>query len=163
MVALPLREGDHACFASWSPLQGFQSQWKPIALSPERFFDLLLSVERFVRERLWPNEAKVAEVDAVPKALLEETWMTPLFGPSIPEDCAGLGLGMSEQIQAAFQPGQVSPAVRSLIGTNIGIGPQGILIDGTEEQKQRYLPELASGRMIDAFYLTKPESGSDAA
>jgi acyl-CoA dehydrogenase len=70
---------------------------------------------------------------------------------------------MSEEIQVAFRLGQTSPAFRSLIGTNVGIGSQGILLDGTEEQKQRYLPELASGRTIGAFCLTEPESGSDAA
>src|SRR5690606_31934347 len=55
------------------------------------------------------------------------------------------------------------PAFRSLIGTNNGIGSQGIVIDGTEEQKQKYLPRLASGEIIGSFALTEPESGSDAA
>jgi acyl-CoA dehydrogenase len=65
-------------------------------------------------------------------------------------------------VQVAFQLGQTSPAFRSLIGTNNGIGSQGIVIDGTEEQKRAYLPRLANGEIVGAFALTEPESGSDA-
>ena len=59
--------------------------------------------------------------------------------------------------------GYTSPAFRSLIGTNNGIGSSGIIIDGTEEQKQKYLPRLASGELIASFALTEPDAGSDAA
>jgi acyl-CoA dehydrogenase len=59
--------------------------------------------------------------------------------------------------------GRTSPAFRSLIGTNNGIGSSGLVIDGTEEQKQKYLPRLASGEIIGSFCLTEPEAGSDAA
>jgi acyl-CoA dehydrogenase len=58
--------------------------------------------------------------------------------------------------------GHTSPAFRSLIGTTVGIGSQGILFDGSDEQKQKYLPRLASGEMIASFALTEPDSGSDA-
>jgi acyl-CoA dehydrogenase len=63
----------------------------------------------------------------------------------------------------AFELGQTSPAFRSLIGTNNGIGAMGIFLDGTDEQKQRYLPRLARGELIGSFALTEPEAGSDAA
>ncbi|HBP69346.1 MAG TPA: acyl-CoA dehydrogenase, partial [Alcanivorax sp.] len=56
-----------------------------------------------------------------------------------------------------------SPAFRSFFGTNNGIGAQGILIDGTEEQKQKYVPRLATGEVISSFCLTEPDVGSDAA
>ena len=56
-----------------------------------------------------------------------------------------------------------SPAFRSLIGTNNGIGSQGIVIDGTEQQKQYWLPRLARGEIVGSFALTEPDSGSDAA
>jgi acyl-CoA dehydrogenase len=52
---------------------------------------------------------------------------------------------------------------RTRIGTNNGIGSQGILIDGTEEQKRKYLPKIASGEWTACFALTEPEAGSDAA
>src|SRR5690606_37213525 len=56
-----------------------------------------------------------------------------------------------------------SPAFRSVFGTNIGIGSQGILMDGTPEQKASYLPKVASGELIMSFALTEPDAGTDAA
>jgi acyl-CoA dehydrogenase len=75
----------------------------------------------------------------------------------------GLGLAVAEEMHLAFELGQTSPAFRSLFGTNVGIGSLGIVIDGTEAQKRRYLPRLASGEIIGSFCLTEPEAGSDAA
>jgi hypothetical protein len=69
---------------------------------------------------------------------------------------------MSEEVQVAFRLGGTSPAFRSLIGTNNGIGSQGIVIDGTPEQKAFYLPRLASGEIVGSFCLTEPDVGSDA-
>jgi acyl-CoA dehydrogenase len=86
-----------------------------------------------------------------------------LFGMTIPESHGGLGLGMSEEVQVLFELCRTSPAFRSVHGTNNGIGSQGIIIDGTEEQKRKYLPRLASGEIIASFALTEPEAGSDAA
>ena len=124
---------------------------------------LLASIGRFVHERLVPNEALVAETDAVPAPIIAEMKSLGLFGLSIPETYGGLGLTMEEEVEVAFVLGGTSPAFRSLIGTNNGIGSQGIILDGTEEQKKRYLPKLASGELVAAFALTEPGSGSDAA
>src|SRR5262249_45249611 len=103
------------------------------------------SIGRFVRERLIPNEALVAETDVVPEPIIAEMKKLGLFGLSIPESYGGLGLTMEEEVEVAFVLGGTSPAFRSLIGTNNGIGSQGIILDGTAEQKARYLPRLASG------------------
>jgi len=70
---------------------------------------------------------------------------------------------MEEEVRVAFELSQTSPAFRSLVGTNNGIGSQAIILDGDEEQRRRYLPRLASGELIAAFALTEPSSGSDAA
>src|SRR5206468_4046567 len=70
---------------------------------------------------------------------------------------------MEEEVNVAFALGRAALAFRSLIATNNGIGSQGIIMDGTPEQKAKYLPALASGDMIASFALTEPESGSDAA
>jgi acyl-CoA dehydrogenase len=84
------------------------------------------------------------------------------FGLSIPEDYGGLGLH-EEEVRVTFELGQTSPVFRSRFGTNIGIGSQGIVFDGTEEQKRHYLPKLAAGEITGAFALTEPDIGSDAA
>ena len=126
--------------------------------------DLLLeSVRRFVRERLIPNEHRVADTDAIPEEIVAEMRELGLFGLSLPETYGGLGLTMEEEVAVAFELARTSPAFRSLIGTNNGIGAQGIVIDGTDAQKQRWLPRLASGELVGAFALTEPGSGSDAA
>ncbi|ARJ65280.1 acyl-CoA dehydrogenase [Magnetospirillum sp. ME-1] len=124
---------------------------------------LLDTLSRFVRERLVPNEERIAEDDALPAEIVAEMKELGLFGLSIPEEYGGLGLSMEEEVLCAFEIGQTSPAFRSIFGTNNGIGSQGIIIDGTEEQKRKYLPLLATGEMIASFALTEPNAGSDAA
>ncbi len=124
---------------------------------------LLASVSRFVRERLVPNEDVVAESDAIPDDLITEMRDLGLFGLCIPEEYGGLGLTMEEEVLVAFELAKTSPAFRSLVGTNNGIGSQGLIADGTPAQKARYLPRLASGELVASFALTEPESGSDAA
>jgi acyl-CoA dehydrogenase len=130
---------------------------------PETLAALLDGIRRFVRERLVPNEAVVAETDAIPAPIVAEMKALGLFGLAIPEEYGGLGLTMEEEVGVAFELGRTSPAFRSLFGTNNGIGSQGIILDGTAEQKARYLPRLASGELIASFALTEPGSGSDAA
>ncbi|MCP5153101.1 MAG: acyl-CoA dehydrogenase family protein [Ectothiorhodospiraceae bacterium] len=124
---------------------------------------MVRTVRRFVDERLIPLEAKVADDDRVPPEIVEEMRALGLFGMSIPEEHGGLGLSMTEETQILLALGRTSPAFRSMIGTNNGIGSQGIVMDGTDEQKRRYLPRLASGEIIGSFALTEPGSGSDAA
>lgn len=123
---------------------------------------LIDSVARFVRERLVPNEGLVEESDKIPSDIVAEMRELGLFGLSIPEQYGGLALTMEEEVLVAFELAKTSPAFRSLIGTNNGIGSQGIIIDGTPAQKEKYLPKLASGEMIASFALTEPEAGSDA-
>ena len=125
--------------------------------------ELVETVRRFVTERLMPQERAVAEADAVPPGLVEEMRALGLFGLSTPPEYGGLGLGLVDEMHIAFELGRTSPAFRSLFGTNIGIGSLGIVIDGTEAQKQAYLPKLATGELIGSFCLTEPEAGSDAA
>lgn len=119
-------------------------------------------VSRFVRERLIPFEAEVAETDRIPPEIVAEMRALGLFGMSIPEGFGGLGLTMEEEVAVVFALGRASPAFRSVIGTNNGIGSQGLVMCGSREQKLRYLPRMATGEIIGSFALTEPEAGSDA-
>jgi len=130
---------------------------------PETLAALMENIAHFVRERLIPNEARVEETDAIPEAIVAEMKAMGLFGLSIPAEYGGIGLTMEEEVCVAFELGRTSAAFRSLFGTNNGIGSQGILLDGTPEQRAKYLPCLASGEIIGSFALTEPGSGSDAA
>jgi acyl-CoA dehydrogenase len=121
------------------------------------------TLRRFVRERLVPLEQQVAEDDHIPDEIRAAFAEMGLFGLSIPEEFGGLGLDLAEEVELVIELGWTSPAFRSMFGTNVGIGSQGILIDGTEEQKRHYLPKLASGEMVASFALTEPDAGSDAA
>ena len=119
-----------------------------MALDNETRDQLIGTVARFVSERLVPLEAKVAEDEAIPPEVVDEMRGLGLFGLSIPEQFGGLGLTTEEEIRVVFELGQTSPAFRSAFGTNVGIGSQGLVMDGTEAQKNEYLPKLASGEMI---------------
>jgi len=133
-----------------------------MSLDAETRQQLLDSVSRFVRERLRPLEDQVAENDAVPDDIIQEMRELGLFGLAIPEEFGGLGLSMEDECLTMFEMGRTSPAFRSVFGTNVGIGSQGIVMFGTDEQKQEWLPGLASGEIIASFALTEPEAGSDA-
>ncbi|QQS13168.1 MAG: acyl-CoA dehydrogenase family protein [Rhodospirillales bacterium] len=129
---------------------------------PESFEALLDTLRRFVRERCVPNEARVEAEDRIPPALEDEMRALGLFGFSIPEEYGGLGMTCEELVLAAMELSQASPAFRARVGTNTGIGAEGIVVDGTPAQRARYLPRLASGEWTGSFALTEPEAGSDA-
>ncbi|MGL4634928.1 MAG: acyl-CoA dehydrogenase family protein, partial [Beijerinckiaceae bacterium] len=120
------------------------------------------TIRRFVDDRLIPRESEVANIDAMPDDIVQEMREMGLFGLSIAEEFGGLGLSMEDEALVIFEIGRAAPAFRSIFATNVGIGSQGIAIDGTAEQKALYLPRLASGELIGSFALTEPEVGSDA-
>src|ERR1700723_4555291 len=134
-----------------------------MALDTETRDQLIDPVGRFGAERLRPLEAQVAENDAVPDDVVAEMRELGLFGLSIPEEYGGLEISMEDECLVAVELGRTSPAFRSAFGTNVGIGSQGLVMFGTPEQKQRYLPGIASGEIGTSFALTEPEAGSDSA
>ncbi len=133
-----------------------------MALDIETYNSLLDVVRRFVDEELIPAEREVAAGDEIPARIVEQMRALGLFGLSIPNEYVGIGLEVFEEVGVMLELGRASPAFRSLIATNVGIGSQGIVIDGTDAQKASYLPKIADGTLIGSFALTEPETGSDA-
>lgn len=134
-----------------------------MALDAESFDILLPTLQRFIRERLIPAENHLEEHDEVPADIIEDMKAMGLFGLTVPESYGGIGLSVSQEVQVNHELGRTASAFRSVFGTNIGIGSQGILMDGTPEQKAEYLPQVASGELIMSFALTEPDAGTDAA
>ncbi len=125
----------------------------------DQFADTL---RRYVRERLVPLEDQVAEDDRIPDEVVEEFREMGLFGLTVPEAYGGPGLNSEQETRAVSELAWTSAAFRSLIGINLGVGSQGLVQDGTEAQKQYWLPKIAAGEVITSFALTEPDSGSDA-
>ena len=134
-----------------------------MALDAETLEQFLDTIGKFVDNRLRPLESQVGAEDRIPDDVIEEMKELGLFGLTIPEEYGGLGLNMSEEVAVARVFGHTSPAFRSVFGTNVGIGSQSLIIDGTEEQKRQWLPGMATGEIIGSFCLTEPDAGSDAA
>lgn len=129
---------------------------------PEKLQALLSQVRAFVRERWHPMENEVEQLDAVPDPIVDELRRHGFFGWSIPEAYGGLGLTTEELILAAFEISQASVALRARVGTNTGIGSEALVADGTPEQKQRWLPRMATGELTGCLALTEPDAGSEA-
>ena len=119
-----------------------------MALDIESFDILLPAIQRFVLERLVPAENYLEEHDEVPADIIEDMKEMGLFGLTVPEEYGGIGLSVSQEVLVNYELGRTAAAFRSVFGTNIGIGSQGILMDGTPEQKAEYLPRVASGELI---------------
>lgn len=130
---------------------------------PENYRMMAETVRRFVERELEPISQKVEEEDRIPDEVVQKMRELGLFGLSIPEEYGGLGLGVLGECLVYEELSKTNACFRTRIGTNNGIGSQGIVIDGTEEQKRKYLPKIASGEWTACFALTEPEAGSDAA
>jgi acyl-CoA dehydrogenase len=129
---------------------------------PDEVLMLRDTLRRFVQRELDPISEQVEEDDHIPDEVVAKMAELGLFGLAIPEAYGGQEQSVLAQCVANEELSRTNACFRTRIGTNNGIGSQGILIAGTEEQRRRYLPELASGRMIGAFALSEPNAGSDA-
>lgn len=130
-------------------------------MDAQTFEDVLKAVRTFVRSEVVPAEELIEETDQIPDAIRSQAAEIGLFGFALPEQYGGLGCTMAEEVELAMELGHTAPAFRSMFGTNNGIAGQVLVNLGTEEQKQRYLPDLASGAKLAAFALTEPDAGSD--
>jgi acyl-CoA dehydrogenase family member 9 len=99
----------------------------------------------------------------MPASFLEELKSFGLFGLIIPEEFGGMGFGTSAYSRVLQEIATHDGSVALTVGAHSSIGMRGLLLFGTDAQKKRWLPRLASGEMIAAFCLTEPGAGSDAA
>ncbi|MBS0220167.1 MAG: acyl-CoA dehydrogenase family protein [Proteobacteria bacterium] len=120
-------------------------------------------VRAFVTAELQPHDAEIEETGRVPEIAMAGLRRMGLFGTNTPQAYGGLGLSMLGSCLAIEEIAKAHTAFYYLSGVNVHIGSKPIEFSGTEEQKRRWLPELASGRVIGAFALTEQGAGSDAA
>jgi acyl-CoA dehydrogenase len=121
------------------------------------------AVHDFVQEEVEKVAMEIEENDEIPAHIIEASKEMGLFGLSIPEEYGGLGLDMVGKCAIYEELGKTHNGYTTLIGAHTGIGTVGIVELGTKEQKEKYLPKMASGEWIGAFALTEPSAGSNAA
>ncbi|SLN00898.1 acyl-CoA dehydrogenase family protein [Brevibacterium yomogidense] len=127
----------------------------------ETLQEILATVRAYVREKVVPRELEIEDTDEIPQVVREESAEMGLFGWAIPEEFGGLGLNARQDALLSFELGYTTPSYRSLFGTNNGIAGQVLVNYGTDEQKQEWLPKIASGEAIASFALTEADAGSD--
>ncbi len=121
------------------------------------------TVEAFAREVVAPVAAHHDATRTFPYDVVRQMAQMGLFGLPFPEEYGGAGAGDLGYCLALEEFGRTSAAFSNLIGAHTSIGSMSIYLGGTDDQKRRYLPDLAAGKKIAAFSLTEPSSGSDAA
>jgi acyl-CoA dehydrogenase len=120
-------------------------------------------VHNFAQAEISPIVSKMEEKDEFPFELLKKMAALGLLGIPIPEKYGGAGMDFTSYILAIHEISKVSAAVGVILSVHTSVGTNPILYFGSEEQKEKYIPKLASGQFLGAFALTEPEAGSDAA
>jgi acyl-CoA dehydrogenase family protein 9 len=122
---------------------------------------ILDSVRRYFAASV--DSAKIDREHEIPPAVLDGLKALGLFGLQVSTEHDGIGLSAAAYARVMQEVGGRDPAIAVMLGAHQSIGLKGILLFGTPEQKQRYLPKLATGEWTAAFALTEPSAGSDAA
>jgi acyl-CoA dehydrogenase family protein 9 len=128
--------------------------------------EMLHEIAGALKDLLGPRTEDFHQWDvdgAMPTEFIDELKDFGLFSLIISEAHGGMGLGNMAYSRALQEVGRYDASVAVTIGAHSSIGMRGLLLFGTEEQKSRYMPQLASGELIAAFCLTEPGAGSDAA
>ena len=120
-------------------------------------------LRRFLQKEVDPRSHWIEENDAIPDDLVQKARELGLFGLTIPEQYGGIGLNLAGKCAVEEVMGQTNYGFATLIGNHTGISTTGITALGTDAQKQKYLPRMATGEWIGCFALTEPQAGSDPA
>lgn len=128
----------------------------------DELLQMKVMIKSFVDNEVEPYAQQIEDEDAIPQHLIDKAKGLGLFGMSIPEEYGGIGLNAVGKTIILEQLGRTHNGYVSLISAHTGIGSTGIVKLGSENLKQKYLPEMAQGNKIAAFALSEPGAGSDA-
>src|SRR6476646_8456622 len=131
------------------------------AVDDDDFQQILAQTRQFVRTAVVPREQEILATDCVPDDLRDQAKNMGLFGYAIPQEWGGLGLALTQDVELAMELGYTSLALRSMFGTNNGIAGQVLVGFGTDQQKTRWLEDIAAGEVVASFALTEPGAGSN--
>jgi len=121
------------------------------------------AVKEFVDREVWPNKDRFENKDyAFTEEIMGKAAELGLLGTAVPEQYGGLGMGFVTTMLVCDYISGATGSLATAFGAHTGIGTMPILLYGTEEQKQKYVPKLASGEWFGAYCLTEPGAGSDA-
>lgn len=129
---------------------------------PENLRIMVETIRRFRIQDLEPISQQVEDDDEMPEYIVQKMRELGLFGIALPEEYGGLELGALGEALVQEELSKANACFRSRIAGTNGIGSQGIVMYGTKEQKEKYLPRLASGEWTGCLGLTEPDAGSDA-
>ncbi len=124
--------------------------------------DLKAGIRDFIENEVEPQAMLIEVNNEIPAGIMKKAKEIGLFGLSVPEEYGGLGLSMVGKAAILEELGRTHNGFTTVIGGHTGIGGVGIVEMGNEEQKRKYLPDMATGDRIGAFALTEPDAGSDA-
>lgn len=133
---------------------------KPDEAEQQKIRELVASVRELAAEKIDPRAME--EERWVPDELIAELGERGMCGLYVPEEYGGQGLSQTGYCRVFEEFAQIDPTLSVVLGVHQSIGMKGIVLFGSDEQKERFLPDLASGRKLAAFVLTEPNAGSDA-
>ncbi len=121
------------------------------------------SVKEFVNKEIWPNKSRFEKKDyEFTKDCMKKAGELGLLGVAVPEEYGGLGMGFVSTMLVCDYISGATGSFSTAFGAHTGIGTMPITLYGSEEQKKKYVPKLATGEWFGAYCLTEPEAGSDA-
>lgn len=121
------------------------------------------SAKEFIDKEVVPNKERFEKKDyAYTEEVMRKIGEMGFLGIAVPEAYGGLGMGFVTTMLACDYISGTTGSLATAYGAHTGIGTLPILLYGTEEQKQKYLPDLAAGTKFGAYCLTEPDAGSDA-
>ncbi|WP_203340604.1 acyl-CoA dehydrogenase family protein [Planococcus beijingensis] len=120
------------------------------------------NVRDFIQNEVEKVAMQIEEENEIPDRIIQLSKEMGLFGLSIPEEYGGLGIDMVGKCALYEEIGATHNGYTTLIGAHTSIGTVGIVEMGNEQQKRKYLPDMASGERLGAFALTEPQAGSHA-